>query len=221
MDPIVDWLLAHYPGLIFGALALAIVIWASVWCTNKYWIAKNLFLNSTQKLSNLDKRMLQVDNRLVSLDGSLASIEKNMTNLTHSLSNISLFLTTKFKLTNDLFASKSPTQLTPIGEMLLEQSGGKKFVDEYQLSLIASLEALKPQTGLDVQTACEALILEKSNEDIFNRIKQYIFNNPVYRYTKDGEQREIGVDLNVISTVMGIYLRNKYFEKYPALAADL
>lgn len=70
------------------------------------------------------------------------------------------------------------------------------------------------KSGLDVQNYCTILLNERINDTDLIPVKDYIFSKPEYIIS---DQNKVPLDMTVAITIMGIYLRNKYFEKYPEL----
>jgi hypothetical protein len=109
-------------------------------------------------------------------------------------------------------------ELTDLGFKILVEIGGRDYIDKYAARLIAEVENRNPKSGLDVQTYSNIVLTEKSSEDEFLDIKNNLFQNPTYTL---GDSRQLPLDLGVATQIMGIYLRNKYFERYPDLKKDL
>jgi hypothetical protein len=150
------------------------------------------------------------------------SIEKKLdetflpkiTSLDKSVHGLITFLSTKHTdIQAVLFVSKSPMQLTEIGEAILQQSGGKNYIDTNLDALLEIMTKQEFKSALDVQNFAVTLLIRESNSDGLTPIKNYLFQSPVYK-AKDSD---IPLDMALLSNVIGIYLRNKYFEKYPDL----
>ena len=192
-DEIGKWLWEHCPQLIVGA----IVFWIA-------WKIKGLYHRFQKTEKECDKIESKIAPTLLSLDKSI-----------HALIT---FLTTKHTdLQIGLFQAQSPIQLTPIGTEILEAIGGKKYVDNNLPYLISEMEKETFKSGLDVEVFSQSLLVREINSDAFTPIKNYIFNNPIYK--KDAVVAQL--NLGTVTHIIGIYLRDKYFDKHPALKATL
>lgn len=135
--------------------------------------------------------------------------------LNTSINSLVAFLTTKHgDLQSAFFKSNSPIQLTEVGLDLLTKSGGKDYIDKNATVLVTLLENENFKSALDVQNKAMIVVFNEFSTDNFITIRNYIFQNPIYRF-KEGN--EISINQGSINQIMGIYLRDKYFEKHPEL----
>ncbi|MBM3405602.1 MAG: hypothetical protein FJY10_12035 [Bacteroidetes bacterium] len=123
---------------------------------------------------------------------------------------IEKFLISKYADAANIFiTSNSPASLTDKGKLLLEKSSGKKLIDDNIDFFISELYKTNPLTALDVENNAFEVIFKNTDKEIFKEVKDYIFNNPVF----EGNQ----LNLSTIVKILSIYLRDKYFEKYPEI----
>jgi len=108
------------------------------------------------------------------------------------------------------------TTVTAFGEQILSEAGGKDFVDNNLEILLDEISKNNVKTALDVQTTAPMVISNISNDDKFTSIKDFLYKNPQYK-VKPEEESVVSLDMNVITNIMGIYLRNKYLERHPEL----
>lgn len=196
-DLIIDgfkWVWSHSPTLVLGGL----LVWAAMYLRSRF-----------KKIE--DKCEVLHTKDVPEINGKLNTIITQ-------LSKVTTYLSTKFDAHNQLFQVNSPKELTSLGVDILDKIGGKKYIDNNISSLIATMEKQDFKSGLDVENYSTILLFEKTNEDGFTPIKNYIFQNPEYKL-EDGSK--MSLDINVVMSIMSIYLRNKYFEKYPDLKKDL
>lgn len=134
--------------------------------------------------------------------------------MTISMNNLVVYLSGKDgTMQTDLFKVNSPVQLSDFGEELLSDCGGRKFIDEHASQFIPKMEDGKFKSALDVQNFATILIMDCTENAEFTHIKNFVYQNPVY---KKG-QLETVLNMETIYSIMGIYLRNKYFEIHPEL----
>jgi len=94
---------------------------------------------------------------------------------------------------------KSPVSLTDRGEHFLNDSGGKKFIDDNFTELLTKINETDAKTAYDIQEASKE-VLEPLREDTrLVPLKEYLF--------KDGSS------LDDIFTVMSVYLRDKVLKE--------
>jgi hypothetical protein len=136
-----------------------------------------------------------------------ASIDKNI----HALIT---FLSTKHTdMQGGFFIAKSPIQLTDSGIEILKATGGDRYVEGNLQYLISEMEKETYKSALDVQTFARTLLIKEIDSDQFTSIKNYIFQHPTYKI----KEEQIPIDIGIVTSIIAIYLRDKYFEKHPAL----
>ncbi|MCB0696822.1 MAG: hypothetical protein KDC07_05625, partial [Chitinophagaceae bacterium] len=83
---------------------------------------------------------------------------------------------------SQLFTVNSPLTLSPAGKDLLLKSRSKKYVDDNLDMLIEHMNELGIKSALDSQRLARYIIIEHMPDENFKPIKDYIFNNPKYKY---------------------------------------
>ena len=91
-------------------------------------------------------------------------------------------------------ATKSPLSLTELGLKVLEESGGKQYIDENKHALIKIINDKNPRTSLDIQELSKEVIESQKNEENFIPIKEYVYNK--------------GLIFDHVIRVIAIYLRD-------------
>lgn len=198
-----EWLFDHYPWVL---ITLAIVIVAVIIC---YKIVKFYYTKFKKVEDICDK----VETLPDIVNRNTENIEKQVIPKLNSISNsLSIITSILFKKgivdKTELFKTVSPVNLTDIGMEVLELIGGRQYVESNSERLIEQMKEQNYKSALDVQNQANLLILEQAGSDDFVPIKDFIYQNPQYK--------TIALDMSTVVTVMGIYLRDKYFEKYPA-----
>jgi hypothetical protein len=174
-----------------------------------------------KKIEGACKNIPDMDNRINIGVGLSESIERKIDSqsekfgvLATNITTLIAFLTTKHTdLQSGLFQSFSPIQLTDLGKELLNKSGGQEYIDQNSQNLISLMEKQNFKSALDVQNYANSLLINLFNTDEFVDIRNYIYQNPLFTSGKNSVQ----VNWPNINQVMGIYLRDKYFEKHPEL----
>jgi len=155
--------------------------------------------------------------KLNGMDNTLNTLSTTVTAFGTNLNGLIIYLKGKDgNMDTSLFRTQSPTQLTSLGEQILSEAGGKDFVDNNLEILLDEISKNNVKTALDVQTTAPMVISNISNDDKFTSIKDFLYKNPQYK-VKPEEESVVSLDMNVITNIMGIYLRNKYLERHPEL----
>lgn len=211
-DSIVSYFLSHWP---YFTIALAVII-ALIVIT---WRIANAYHHWKGRVENTEKDCGKIDGHIFP---KLDSIDSSINSLNGSFNNLVVYLKGKDgSMDISLFRSRSPIALTELGERVLNAIGGKEFVDNNIELLIKEMDAHGIKTALDSQTFAPIIINKISNQDNFNKIKDYAFKNPYYKENENTEREiRIPLDMGTITNVMGIYLRDKYLERHPELNPD-
>ncbi len=143
--------------------------------------------------------ILGLTNRKSALEAIRASIRK-----------IELYLASRDTSAMELFSGvASPITLNNIGEEILNNSGGKIYIDNNIEHLIQKIRNLNPKSELDVENFSKRVLLDKFDTDDFISIRNFMYNTPIHK--------KVTLNQATIITIIGIYLRSKYLEKYPGL----
>ena len=102
---------------------------------------------------------------------------------------------TSLKEREPLTRKRSPIALTDRGSKVLNESGGKKFIEDNYEELKNNVDEKKPETSYDIQEISRNVIEEMKNDQRLNSLKEYLFKE--------------GMELDDIVEVLGIYLRDK------------
>ena len=154
-------------------------------------------------------RFCRVEKGVESITAVCAKLETRLSKIETVLDRICHYLAAKEGLSTDFFSANSPMMLNDLAKRLLVESGGKDFANDQSEVLIAELENRAPKTKLDVQQTAVLVVFDSTVSDKFNRIKDFIYQNPIY----EGEKIELTTLVNIIA----LYLRDKYLEKHPEL----
>lgn len=224
-------------------IALMIFVW---WLSKKYNLMKNKIdnlpcadhtdqLNRFQEESRRrDELMARIESKLETLPCTLHSEkhDKHAERLSKSeallhkmegqlelLVNASIEKNTA-KIRNrssQAFSSKhSPRVLNENGISLLNDFGGKEFLDKNMDIFIAKIEKFQPKTPLDVENYALAVLQTSTVDDIFNPIKNWVYNAPIRSIKNpDGSTSEKEVTLDDVIFVLSLPIRDAYLEKHP------
>lgn len=113
---------------------------------------------------------------------------------------------------NQFSKANSPRQLNDVGRRLFKDSGAETILSEHLEELIAAIAARNPETAYDVEQYSYSVMMEKSSEEWFVPLKNYIYNHPVF----DG----VNVSVTAIAFIMSLPLRNEYLGRHPEINPD-
>jgi len=168
---------------------------------------KNIFKKVENKYDTFSD---EVKNIFKKVDDKNDTLSEEVDKLYFNVSSIIGYLVSKDKdIDRSVFEHKSQIRLSALGKEALEITGSIKYADENLDYLLSRMEDMDIKSPLDVESIALTIILHESNSDEFVPIKNYIFQNPKYK--------KINLNLPTITRGLGIYLRDKYFERYPAM----
>ena len=184
-----EWFFHHYPTLIFLLVGAFIA-----------WKARGIY------------------NRFTKVETEHNNVNTKLDLISTTLKSLVVFLSIKHKDMNvSLYTVKSPIQLSELGVKVLEEIKGKEYIDKNIDHLISLLEKANLKSALDVENYSQTVLMGEFNSDSFTIVKNYLFNNPIY---KENDGGEINLDIQTVMSIMGIYLRDKYFEKHSELKTE-
>src|SRR5580704_5447225 len=179
---IYKWLIEHVP-LVFIILAAIVLTWT---LASQYFHSKHRIEKTEDEYKKIDGNIMP----------QLTSISTSFTSLSGSYNNLVIHLQSRDgSLNAALFMSKSPLRLTEMGEKILNDIGGKIYIDTYLDTLIKKMDLIGIKTALDSQTIAPLVITEMSNGTSFNDIKNYIFKNPIFNAEIQGKKLFAQLDI--------------------------
>jgi len=197
---------------ITAMVAFVIVAFFAAWKFSKYHSS----IEETKKKVN----SLPCETHKTQLD-KIESLKSIVSSTNEIVIEISKWIAGKDKkMIDTLMQKRSPYTITNIGHQVLEKSGGKKVIDNNLDFFINELEILNLKTPYDIEDKSTSIIFGNLSNEMFNDIKNFIYYSPEKIEMTDpdtSEKRNIEITLSAILNVMGVYLRDKYFEKHPEI----
>lgn len=114
---------------------------------------------------------------------------------------------TSLKEREPLMKRKSPVSLTDRGNIVLNESGGKSFIDSIYEELKKQVEDKNPKTSYDIQEYSKEVVDGLKGDIRINNIKEYLFKE--------------GMELEEIISVLGIYLRDLILKEKHIEVSDI
>lgn len=117
-----------------------------------------------------------------------------------------------------LSMKRSPRRLSELGEQILKDIDGADFIRQHRETLFEIMDRYKPRTALDVENAAGDACVVATDSDIFDGIKNYVYNAPSYM-VKDADGKEQRYDLSLMDAcfVLSLPLRDLYLEAHPEI----
>ena len=199
---VVSWLLQALP--LWGGCLLVVII-ATVYLTNKYNEAKRR-LEDAEK----DLRGLPCSER-----------GRVLEDIKETLTVIRTYISTLDPTRAEMFSRKaSPRRLNDLGSLLLSNCEGLAFIDENKSVLFQWIDEKNPKTALDVEKSALEVLIENVDNDIFNGLKNWVYNSPSMEVEQDGETKEVTVTMRDVCFVISLPLRDSYLEAHPEIESE-
>ena len=209
MDSIISYLLTHAPWVVLILLA----IWGT-WKVSKYHSSVEDYKKKVDKLpceshSSSLRDLSDIKNVVSSTNDIVTELSKWVMHTDNSMIDI-------------LAPKHSPRIMTELGKKLFEISKAKSTIDSNKDFFITEIEKTAPKTAFDVEDNALEVLLKNLSNDIFQDIKNYIYNEPevISLKTNNNDTVRIRISLTIILRLMAIELRDIYLNKHPELQQD-
>lgn len=117
------------------------------------------------------------------------------------------------KQTNSYSRKASPLKLNEAGERVFVDCKGEEFIERYKDVLFGWIEEEKPKTALDVEQCALMVLRMYSNEDMFNELKDWVYESPAIKVEKEDKVEELIVSLDDLFFIISLPLRDKYLQE--------
>lgn len=172
------------------------------------------------RIDEVDKRTA---NAACDLHGrDIDAMKSDMRTMKGDLVAIKSLLTMKHKDAASLFSVKnSPRKLNDIGKRVMDDMRGAEFLDAHKDFFFSLIDAYKPQTALDVENAAHAVCVASTNNDMFNGLKNFVYNAPSY-IVKDANGQEKPYDLSLpdVCFILSLPLRDMYLKEHSEILTE-
>jgi hypothetical protein len=120
-----------------------------------------------------------------------------------------------------LFSVKnSPRQLNEIGNKVFADMKGEDFLNQNKEYLFAQIDGYNPKTALDVENAAHAVCITSVDNEIFNGLKNFVYNSSSYKITdREGNERLYDLAMSDICFILSLPLRDMYLEIHPEIVS--
>lgn len=199
------------------ALGIVATILGGVW----------FIFNKIFGMGRFSRRIEEVENRTCNAacdihDRDIDVIKGELKSVNENLIKVTSLLLLKYKDAGKLFSAKnSPRQLNEMGKQVLSDIKGMEFLEANKSFLFEGIDDYRPKTALDVENAAHAVCAVSTNYEIFNDIKNFVYNSPSY-HIKDDEGKEKRYDLAMsdVCFVLSLPLRDMYLAAHPEIVSE-
>ena len=169
------------------------------------------------ELLKLSKSVGRLEARLDKLASTNDSHDISIRKLQMEMLEVRTFIKTKFPTSQTVLSEKkSPAQLNEFGRKLFADMGGSDFLSKNGIYLLQKMEEKNPKTAFDVESTAHEVLILATNEELFNKIKNKVYNYPYMDILKrDGEMVKYEVSLADVCFVLSLSLRDMYLKAHP------
>lgn len=149
----------------------------------------------------------------------LDALASDIKDLKRDIEQIKIILANKFPRALDLFGRKnSPRVLNDMGQKLFAEIGGEKFLDDNRALFFEYIDKEAPKTALDVESAAYMACHALSVKEIFNSIKNFVYNCPeIDVVNREGEVIKYEITMSDICFILSIPLRDLYLKEHDGI----
>ena len=169
------------------------------------------------ELLKLNKSVGRLEARLDKIASTNDSHDISIRKLQMEMLEVRTFIKTKFPTSQTVLSEKkSPAQLNEFGRKLFADMGGSDFLSKNGIYLLQKMEEKNPKTAFDVESTAHEVLILATNEEMFNKIKNKVYNYPYMDILKrDGEMVKYEVSLADVCFVLSLSLRDMYLKAHP------
>ncbi len=155
----------------------------------------------------------EYDKRLERLEEDNSATKDNVAKLHDDMIRVLTVMQLRMRGTESILSAKnSPRQLNDLGGKLYSEMNGAKFLTDNESKLFSIIDKQSPKTAFDVEGAALFACNSVANDDIFNPIKQFIYNCPTQ---KDANGDDYELTLDGACFILSLPLRDAYLQKHP------
>lgn len=131
-------------------------------------------------------------------DKAIGALKRDMQRIKQDMTSVKTFLSTKYKEDSFVFSRKHCSRrLNEVGLRLYKEIDGENFLQEHRDFFFSKIEQMHPKTPLEVDNNAYYVCGAYTNEDIFNGLKNFLYNAPAYRIKdENGVERDYDLSLS-------------------------
>ena len=170
-ETIFTWALANIPTI----ASLAGVGWI-------VWRLRGFISGYNSKLGQVESRLTQVEVRCTRLEKDVKSIKKRLTRVEKKLDTLITFLVTKKEIDPATLQANSPIDLTEVGYKILDEMGGREYIDKRLTKFLAKIDNKKVNSPLELQNYSVVAVFDRINKMDFMGVRDYVFKTSVVQF---------------------------------------
>lgn len=204
MDKIIEKLIELMP-------LWAVIIIAIMFVVMKFYYTRFKVLEDKTKHADCQNK----NNKIDELSSDIKQMKQDFDSIKEDITAIKAVLIQKFPNSANVFSmKKSPRRLNELGEKIFSQIHGMEFLNEHKSFFFSKIESMNPKTELDVENAANFACSGFTDNDIFNGIKDFVYNAPSITITgENGENKSYDITLGDICYILSLPLRDMYLEE--------
>lgn len=166
--------------------------------------------------------MALIKSQLSVHDRDIESIRENLKTASENLTKVTALLLLKYKDAGKLFSIKnSPRQLNELGKRVYSDIKGEEFLKANRDFLFSQIDSYHPKMALDVENAAHTVCVTSVENEIFNRLKDFVYNSPSYKITDaEGNERMYDLALSDVCFVLSLPLRDMYLAAHSEIVSE-
>lgn len=171
---------------------------------------------------NMKDDVMSIKSLLTVHDKDITDIKEDMRSVKDNLTKVSSLMLLKYKEAGKLFSIKnSPRQLNDIGKQVFSEIRGEEFLQTNKDFLFSLLDSYHPKTALDVENAAHAVCAISTDSEIFNGIKNFVYNSSSYSMKgENGETKLYDLSLPDVCFILSLPLRDMYLAAHPEILSE-
>lgn len=174
----------------------------------------------SNKLVEIEKRICNAQCDLH--DKDIDTLKQDLKEMKSDIVAIKSLLVMKHKNASSVFSMKnSPRKLNENGVKLFAAINGGEFLQKNKDFLFSKIDEYKPKTALDVEMAANIACSANTDNDIFNGMKNFVYNSPSFTITdEDGKDCSYDIALSDVCFVLSLPLRDMYLEEHSEIPKE-
>ena len=207
LSAVINYLIENWPTI---AIIVIVSIASSILVRNfTKWEDKH-----NQKHDELDKRTMHA--KCESHESEIKIIQSNLKEMRDDIITIKNILVFKYKNVSDMFSLKnSPRRLNDNGKKVYADIDGESFLSANKDFLFSKIDETNPKAALDVENAAYFVLIDNTENDIFKRLKDFVYKSPTYTLKGEkGEDKPYDLSLQDVCFILSLPLRDMYLKEH-------
>lgn len=170
-------------------------------------------------VSNLKSDVSNLKEDVSNLKKNVSLLKTDILEVKSDVSTIKAVLIQKFPNAAIIMSmKKSPRILNETGKWVFNEVNGEDFLQNNKDFFFSKIDAMKPQTALDVESAANYACAGYTDNSIFNDIKMFVYNAPAIKIKdEEGKERSYELTLGDVCFALSIPLRDMYLKEHPEI----